>query len=317
MTTIPPRTTSSAPSTVASSTATDETRHRGALEALARTTTKRAVRTYGMATGDLRPLPDFLVVGAKRGGTTSLWRYLCEHDGVLTLFPRPEKIKGLYFFDENFGRGERWYRSHFPTGPVRSRAARKLGHPVVAGEATPYYLYHPLAPLRARRVVPDALIIVSLRDPVERAFSHYKERRSNGTEPLSFAEAIAAEPDRLEGEERRILADDGYVSFAHRHMSYVDQGRYAPMLKRWFDAFGRDRVQVEISEEMYADPQAAVDRVTERLGLPPRTLDHPEAYNGEPDRGFDLDLRARLTEQLAPDIAAVEALLGRPVPWGK
>ena len=270
-----------------------------------------------MATGDLRPGPDFLIVGTKRGGTTSLWRYLNEHDGVLTLFPRPEKIKGLYYFDENFWRGDRWYRSHFPTGATRSRAARKLGHPVVAGEASPYYLYHPLAPLRARRMAPDALIIVSLRDPVERAFSHFKERRTNGTEPLSFAEAIAAEPDRLAGEERRILADDGYVSFAHRHMSYLDQGRYAPMLKRWFAAFGRDRVHVEISEEMYADPQVTVDRVTERLGLPTRRLDHPEPYNAEPDRGFDPTLRARLTEELAPDIAALETLLGRPVPWPK
>ncbi len=292
-------------------------RHRSAAEKLARSTAKRAVRGYGMATGDLRPLPDFLVVGAKRGGTTSLWRYLNEHEGVLTLFPRPEKIKGLYFFDESFGRGERWYRSHFPTRAIRSRTARQLGHPVVAGEASPYYLYHPLAPLRARRLVPDALIVVSLRDPVERAFSHFKERRTNGTEPLSFPEAIAAEPARIAGEEQRIRQDDGYVSFAYRHMSYVDQGRYAPMLTRWFDAFGRDRVQVEISEEMYADPQPTVDRVTERLGLPTRKLEHPEPYNAEPDRGFDPELRAQLTEVLAPDIAAVEELLGRSLPWPK
>ncbi len=268
-----------------------------------------------MATADLRPVPDFLIVGAKRGGTTSLWRYLCEHDGVLDLFPRPEKIKGIYYFDENFGRGQRWYRSHFPSRAARAQAGRRLGHRVVAGEASPYYLYHPLAPMRARSVAPEALVIVSLRDPVERAFSHFKERRTNGTEPLSFADAIAAEPDRIAGEEERIIAEDGYVSFAHRHMSYVDQGRYAPMLKRWFDAFGRDQVLVEISEEMYADPQAAVDRVTERLGLPARVLRHPEPYNSEPDDSFDPGVRAHLTEQLASDIVAVESLLGRPVPW--
>ena len=290
---------------------------RSRAESIARNTTKRALRSYGMATADLRPVPDFLIVGAKRGGTTSLWRYLNEHDGVLTLFPKPEKIKGIYFFDENFGRGDRWYRSHFPSRATRTRVSRRLGHPVVAGEASPYYLYHPLAPARARRVAPDALVIVSLRDPVERAFSHFKERRSNGTEPLTFVEAIAAEPERIAGEEQRIIRDDGYVSFAHRHMSYVDQGRYAPMLERWFDAFGEDRVLVEISEEMYADPQAAVDRVTERLGLPTRTLEHPEPYNSEPDGGFDDATRARLTEQLAPDIAAVERLLGRSIPWAK
>ena len=166
-------------------------------------------------------------------------------------------------------------------------------------------------------MAPDALIIASLRDPVERAFSHYKERRTNDTEPLSFAG----------GDRRRAAAPrgrgapaswrtTGTSSFAHRHMSYVDQGRYAPMLERWFDAYGRDRVMVEISEEMYADPQAAVDRVTDRLALPRRTLRHPEPYNAEPDEGFDPDVRARLTELLAPDIAAVEDLLGRSLPWG-
>jgi hypothetical protein len=292
-------------------------RPRSRAEVLARETTKRALRGVGMATGDLRPRPDFLVVGAKRGGTTSLWRYLCEHPGVLTLFPKPEKIKGLYYFDENFERGDRWYRSHFPTAATRSLAARRLGHPVVAGEASPYYLYHPLAPARAAERVPDALIIAVLRDPVERAFSHFKERRTNGTEPLSFEDAIAAEPARLAGEEARILADPHYVSFAHRHASYVDQGRYAPMLTRWFDAFGRDRVLVAPSEEMYAAPQPFVDGVLDRLGLPPRPLAHPEPYNAEPDRGFDPVLRAWLAEQLAPDIAAVEELLGRSLPWGK
>jgi hypothetical protein len=188
---------------------------------------------------------------------------------------------------------------------------------VVAGEASPYYLYHPLAPSRAAATAPDALIIAVLRDPVERAFSHYKERRTNHTEPLSFEDAIAAEPARLEGEEARMMADPRYVSFAHRHASYVDQGRYAPMLRRWFDAFGRDRVLVAPSEEMYEDPQPFVDGVVERLGLPSRPLEHPEPYNAEPDRGFDPVLRAWLTEQLAPDIAEVEELLGRPMPWAR
>ena len=87
---------------------------RSRLETIARESAKRAVRTYGLATAPRRAHPDFLLVGAKRGGTTSLWRYLSEHPDVLDLFPRPEKLKGMYYFDEQFGRGDRWYRSHFP-----------------------------------------------------------------------------------------------------------------------------------------------------------------------------------------------------------
>lgn len=290
-------------------------RTRSDAEILARTVARRTLRSVGMLSADLRPVPDLLIVGAKRGGTTSLWHYLSEHPGMLPLFPRAEKRKGTYYFDENFSEGLRWYRSHFPTALTRDLAARRLGHPVVAIEASPYYLYHPLAPTRAAAVTPGALIVALLRDPVERAYSHYKERKRNSTEPLSFPEAVAAEPDRIAGEEARIRGNDEYVSFGHRHCSYVDQGRYAPMLERWFDAFGRDRVLVEVSEEMYADPQPVVDRITDRLRLPSRRLRDAAAHNAEPDSDLDPSTRDRLRDLLDPDVRAVETLLGRDLPW--
>jgi hypothetical protein len=289
---------------------------RSRAETLARESAKRALRAWGLATASARAHPDFLLIGAKRGGTTSLWRYLSEHPDVLPLFPRPEKLKGMYYFDEQFGRGDRWYRSHFPTR-VRRERPFDWGVPTVVGEATPYYLYHPLAPARAHAVVPDAHILVVLRDPVERAYSHYKERCANDTEPLSFAAAVAAEPDRLAGEAERIAAEPGYVSFFHRHCSYVDQGRYAPMLERWFAAYGRDRVHVEISEEMYAHPQATFDRVTDRLGIRRHRLQDTGAHNAEPARDFDPAVRAQLVELLAPDVRATEDLLGRALPWSR
>jgi len=289
---------------------------RGRGETFLRESAKRALHGYGLASASWRAHPDFLLIGAKRGGTTSLWRYLSEHPDVLDLFPRPEKLKGLYYFDEQYGRGDRWYRSHFPMRGRRDRPTAR-GIPTVVGEATPYYLYHPLAPTRAASAVPDAQILVVLRDPVERAYSHYKERRANDTEPLSFAAAVAAEDDRLTGEEQRIVAEPGYVSFAHRHCSYLDQGRYAPMLERWFAAYGRDRVQVEISEEMYADPQAMLDRVTERLGIRHHQLRDTSVHNAEPARDFDPAIRAELAERLAPAVRATEELLGRDLPWAR
>ena len=193
-------------------------RSRSAAERTARRVAKRAVREVGLATSPWRIDPDFLLIGAKRGGTTSLSRYLAEHPDVLDLFPRAEKIKGLYYFDEQYPRGDRWYRSHFPTRAQRALRSR-AGAPARVGEASPYYLYHPLAPTRAAAAVPDARILVVLRDPVERAYSHWKERRSNDGDPLDFAAAIDAEEGRLAGEEARILGDPGAVSTAHRHWS--------------------------------------------------------------------------------------------------
>lgn len=278
--------------------------------------TKSGLRRFGRATAAGRPAPDFLVIGAKRGGTTSLWRYLKDHPGVMDLFPRPQNVKGTYFFDEGFAEGTDWYLSHFPTRRARERRAEELGYRPVAGEATPYYLYHPWAPVRARQVVPDALVVALLRDPVERAFSHWKERRRH-TERLGFAEALAAEPERLAGEESLILADPTYRSFAHRHESYVAQGCYAPMLERWFDAFGRDRVVVGISEEFYAAPQEFMGSLWERLGLPSFELPEVAAHNAETSSPMDTEVRAQLVRTLRPHIEQVEELLGRSLPWSR
>jgi hypothetical protein len=275
---------------------------------------KWTLRHAAMLNAGHRPPPDFLVIGSKRGGTTSLWRYLSAHPGVMPLFPKAEKIKGAYYFDENYARGERWYLSHFPTRRQRARLAAELGYAPVAGEATPYYLYHPLAPSRARALCPDAVIIAVLRNPVERSFSHWKERR-NHTERLGFAEALDAEAGRTMGEEQLILRDPTYVSFPHRHQSYVDQSRYAPMLRRWFDAYGRDQVLVEAAEDFYADPRAFLDLVTDRLGIPPVGDIDLRPYNAEPSSDMDPEVRQRLERELRADIEATEELLGRDLPW--
>ncbi|MGB3053691.1 MAG: sulfotransferase [Acidimicrobiales bacterium] len=277
---------------------------------------KHGLRAVGMATAGLRPGPDLLVIGAKRGGTTSLWRYLSEHPGILPTFPRAQQIKGTYFFDEEWSRGVRWYRSHFPTAATRRLMQRRLGHEIVSFEASPYYLFHPLAPERARQVTPEALVVAVLRDPVERAFSHWKERR-NHTESLGFAEALDAEAERTKGEESRLMADPSARSIAHRHQTYVAQGCYAPMLERWFGAFGRDRVVVVPSEEMYADPQRFCDGLFDRLGIPGHRLASVEPWNAEPSPGMDAAVRERLTIELTPHVLATEEILGRSLPWAR
>lgn len=275
---------------------------------------KAALRSYGVATASRRPPPELLIIGAKRGGTTSLWHYLSQHPGLLAQFPTPNS-KGTYFLSDEWHRGERWWRSHFAHERTRARVGARLGFHPVAGESSPYDLYHPLAPQRAAAVAPDALVVAVLRNPVDRAFSHWKERRRH-TETLNFAAAIEAEAERTAGEEARILADPTYASFPHRHQSYVDQGRYAPMLRRWFDAFGRDRMLVVTAETFYADPQATVDQITDRLGLPRHMVADVTPRNEAPSDPMDGDLRAKLTVELAGGIAAVEELLGITTGWG-
>jgi hypothetical protein len=287
---------------------------RAGLERSLREGAKRTLRAWGELTASLRCLPDFMIIGAKRGGTTSLHKYLLQHPKVVPLFPARQNIKGIHFFDSEFHRGVRWYRSHFPTEAYRTLRSRG-SVPAVAGEGSPYYLFHPLAAERAAEGAPDAKIIVLLRDPVERAYSHYKERLRHGSEELGFEQALDAESARLAGEEERLRREPTYHSDAHEHHSYAAQGRYLDMLPRWLDRYPSERVLVLPSEDLYARPQATVDRVLAFLGLPHFTLPDLTKHNYVPTAGMREDTRRRLQRQFAEHNRELARYLGMPLPW--
>jgi len=294
---------------------------RKATAAVAREGLKRAARSGGLATAGVRSLPDFLVIGAKRGGTTSLYFDLLEHPGVMRLYPPPvpglkhDATKGVHFFDSNYFRSRRWYRSYFPSDLARSVVRRRTGLNPVAGEASPYYLFHPVAAERAREVTPDSSIIALLRDPVMRTYSHWKERRRSQAEPLDFLSALDAEEERLAGERERLVADPRYVSYPWEQQSYATQSAYAEPLSRWVDVFGRDRVHVAVSEDYYADAGDVLARLHVFLGLPAVRPTHTPVRNAA--RGEDLDaaVRRRLAARFAASNHALSTLLGRDLPW--
>ncbi len=285
------------------------------LKRVAMAKAREALRSFGQATAGFRADPNYLVIGTKRGGTTSMARWLLDHPDVMSLFPARETRKGTYYFDVNYSRGEQWYRSHFPTKQSIERRAAKVGRRQIVGEATPYYLYHPHAAARARALAPNANVIVLLRDPVQRAHSHWMERSRNGVETLSFADAIDAEADRCDGEEERMLDDPSHVSFGHQHFSYVDQGRYARGLTRWYEAFPSNQILTLRSEDMYADPGAIYQRVLDFLDLPEHEPASFKAWNNKPKAEFDAGLEAELRDRLRPDVEELERLLGRPMNW--
>ncbi len=280
-----------------------------------RATAKRLLRSYGLLTAGWRADPDFLVIGAKRGGTTSFYNYLLQHPKIQPLFPGRQRIKGVHFFDSGFEHGDRWYRSHFPLAAGSRQLARPwISHPL-AGEASPYYLFHPLAAERLARQVPDARLLVVLRDPVERAYSHYKERVRNGGETLSFEAAIEAEPGRLRGEAERIVAEPGYLSYEHENHSYLAQGRYLEMLPRWFELFGRDQFFVAASEDFYVGPERVANQAWAFLGLPPAQLANRKRFNYHPAPDLAQATRQRLSDEFTEHNLALEGLLGRELPW--
>jgi len=273
-------------------------------------------RGYALSTTVARPGPDFLVIGTKRGGTTSLFGYLLQHPALLGLFPQPRGRKSTDHFFASAPHGELWYRSHFHTHTYRNRLARRTGDRPLGGEASPYYLWDPRIAARVHARYPQVKAIALLRDPVDRAWSHYRERTENGVEPLGFAEALAAEERRTAGELERMLEDPGYHSTAHDWYSYRARGLYLPQLRNWLSVFAADQLLVLPSEDMYDDPQSVVDQVCRFLGVGTFSLPDSRPRNASRSRSsMPEHCREELAEFYRAPNSALEAFLGRPLRW--
>lgn len=260
-----------------------------------------------------RVLPDALVIGAQRAGTSSLYKYLEAHPQL-----HASVRKETEYFTFWHERGERWYRAHFPT-EMRMAAARRRG-PARSFEATPYYLFHPHAPARAAHLVPGARLIAMLRDPVDRAWSHWQHEVRGGRERLSFDEAIAAEAARIGPEEERLLADPTYRSNPHHRFSYLARGRYAVQLERWLAHFPREQLLVVRSEDLYTDPAVTFRRIVEHIGVEPwePTDFRNHSYDGlRPESGPPMapETRARLVQHFDADNRRLAALLESAPMW--
>jgi hypothetical protein len=265
----------------------------------------------GHATAELRMTPDFLIICAQRCGTTSLFRNLAAHPVVVP----PLFQKGIHFFDLNYGRGRRWYRGQFPVRSIANRRVAHAGRPALSGEASPYYLFHPLAAERIARDLPEVKLIVLLRDPVERAFSAHRQETARGFETEPFERALELEELRLAGEVERIQADPNYVSFHHQHHAYLARGRYAEQLERLFGHVDRDRVLVVESASFFLTPRKVWERVLEFLELPAW---HPSVFgrhNARASSPLPERLRQRLGEYFESHDAKLTALLGEVPTW--
>jgi Sulfotransferase domain len=263
-------------------------------------------------------LPDFLIIGAMRSGTSSLAWYLRGHPQVCM-----SPTKEIHFFDRNFERGIDWYRAHFDCGSDRAR-----------GEATQTYMYDMDTPKRMSTVIPNARLIAVLRDPVDRAYSHYWLNRERGREPLTFSQAVAAEASRL--------ANGGLTE--RFWYSYVDRGRYVHQLKRVVEYFPRDRLHVLLFDDLRDAPIAAYrsicrfleiddDPIPQRVGaavnphvafrslrvrnlakrLPGRLAAAIGRLNNKRSSYPPLDpaIRNELVERLRPDLVGLQSWLGR------
>jgi hypothetical protein len=207
---------------------------------------------YRQATWKNRALPDFIIIGAMKSGTSSLFAYLSQHPQL-----HPSWKKEIHFFDggldpniDSFEMGQAWYRAHFPLREKMSRDSKTF-------EASPLYIFNPLAPKRIFNLLPEVKIIALFRNPTERAISHYFHEKSNNREPLSIYEALKIEENRLE----TAISKQDFKSRIFIDFSYKRRGHYKEQIERYLDLFSWQRILILSSEDLFSQPDASLRRV--------------------------------------------------------
>jgi hypothetical protein len=264
---------------------------------------KLAFKTIRQWTSGWRKLPDFIVIGTQKGGTSSLYRYLETHPDLKLSYR-----KQLHFFDKFYFKGINWYRACFPISA--------LNRSTITGEATPYYIIHPHAPKRMHQALPNVKLLLVVRNPIDRAYSHYQMKVDQGFEKIgSFEEAIAQEEARTGPELQKMLDDPTYYSRDYRNFSYLARGRYAEQLKRWLEFYPKDQIMVINSEHFFADPMKTLRRVYDFLGISDYKPQNLKVYNQRSYSNMEPATRKKLEAYFKPFNKEFYDLIGETYDW--
>ena len=188
------------------------------------------------------PLPNFLIIGSQKSGTTSLYHVLSQHPQI---FMPARKEINFFFHQAEYDKGFKHYLSHFAPAPNSA---------IAVGEASPGYICHPLSPGRIHRLLPDVKLILTVRHPIERAYSQYWDNRRSLSEPRSFEQTIKTALEATYHPER---------------LGYFSRGTYMQYINRYLDRFPQDNLLVLPFEDLRQNPTSFYRRIFTFLGVDP------------------------------------------------
>lgn len=273
----------------------------------------RLSRTYRMVTSPLRQLPDFFIIGVVKGGTTSLYKYLIQHPNIASA-----TVKEIRYFDNKpyQNRTQSWYQSHFPLN------SRITGRHQLTGEASPSYFHNFEGPKRIFKMTPHAKIILCLRNPIDRAYSHYsmnmknKKKKQGIDPPRSFEQVVHDEIEILQ-KHRPPLPPEAPVSQEFQPLSgctYISSGIYIYSLHRWLQVFPKDRFLILKSEDLFTRPDSIVNTVYDFLKLSHHQGNY-QSFNVGSYSHLSEDLKQRLMNFYDPYNQLLYDYLDRNFGW--
>jgi hypothetical protein len=274
-------------------------------------TTNRFVHNL---TSNFRILPNFLIIGYYKSATTSLYDYLIQHENI-----GKSSRKEIQYFSFSYWRGINWYRSYFPTFFTKRRIEKKTGSKFLTGEASPQYIFHPYSLNRINQVLPNVKLILLLRNPIDRAYSHYNHEKNRGNEPLnSFEEAIELDDERYQIMFSKFKNNEIKEFNSKLYLSpYIRMGQYISEIKILFNIFPKKQILILETNDLHKFPEKIVNKVLNFLDLPlTNKIDYSKSNIGKYPQ-MNIKTREKLVEYYKPYNLELENFLNIKFNWNK
>lgn len=241
-------------------------------------------------------LPDFIIIGAQKSGTTSLYEYLIKHPYIYSA-----SVKEVGYFDRYYSNGIKWYRSHFPSLLRKFYTKNILRQPFITGEASTGYILNPHALKRISEILPQEKLIVLLRNPVERAYSHYWHTVKLGKETLSFEEALKREEERIGDAWKQMLCNENYYNPDISLYAYIHTAHYIDQIKVLMDLFPKKQILILDAKNLEMAPSSTFRQVLEFLNMPCWVPKEFKKYNvSDYSKEMDSAVRKWLVDYFKP-----------------
>lgn len=258
-------------------------------------------------TSHQRTVPDFLIIGAQRCGTTSLYNYMVKHPSIIPAFR-----KEIHFFDRSYRNGIGYYRTFFP---LRKEVEQNIGERKITGEATPIYLFHPWVAKRVYTWLPKVKLIILLRNPVDRAYSHYQMNIRLKIEDRAFEEAIEREFKEFPPDKTEDIWLDKRKANAYAHYSYINRGLYISQIQQWLNYFPKEQFLFLKSEDFFLDPLNSMKTVFGFLELKDYKNENIKPHNAGTYNALPANKRIELEEYFKPFNQKLYEMIGTDIAW--
>lgn len=270
-------------------------------------------RTFRTITNSFRLKPDFVIIGYHKCGTTSFYDYLCQHHNI-----GHASRKEIHYFDLAYWRGSGWYRTYFPTIFTKRKIEKRTKHRFITGEASPLYVIHPFVPARIYELVPKVKIIILLRNPVDRAYSHYQHAYLADQESATFEETITEDDNRWNIFSKQLSNDEIHdYDVKYIKTPYVSFGKYIEHIKSWYETFPKEQILVLKLEDLENNLHNTLKRTFQFLDLPNFTIQDTDKKNVREYDKMEPKIRNLLIDYYRPYNKKLEEFLEMRLNWDK